>query len=153
MSGMDDVNAMLAGTGGKAAAFPTVGTVVRGVVVDAEVRDQTEIGSGEVKTYPDGNPMKQIVITLQTEDQDESIEDDDGVRRVFAKGAMLFAIRKVTPDGLRIGGKLAIKYTGDGEPAQKGWNPPKEYRAQYEAPAIMVPGHDGPIANRDIDPW
>lgn len=153
MSDMDAVNAMLAGGGGKAAAFPEIGTIVRGVILAADVRDQTEMGSNEIKRFPDGNPMRQLVITLQTDERDASIEDDDGTRRLYAKGAMIAAIRKVTPDGMQIGGKLAVKYTGNGVAAQKGWNPPKEYRAQYEPPAIRVPDDDAPIDGSEVDPF
>lgn len=158
MSDLDAVNAMLAGAGGKAAAFPEVGTVVRGVILAADIRDQTEMGTGEIKTYADGNPMKQLVITLQTALRDADDEDDDGTRRLYARGAMIAAIRKVTPDGLRLGGTLAVKYTGNGVAAQKGWNPPKEYRAQYEPPAVAfddnVPDDpDGPPSSRDIEPF
>jgi len=37
--------------------------------------------------------MEQLVITLQTADRDPAKPDDDGQRRVFAKGGMLKAIR------------------------------------------------------------
>ena len=67
-------------TGGKSAAFPDVGAAVTGIVVASERREQTEFGTGEVKRFDDGNPMMQVVITLQTE---ERSDDDDGIRLLY----------------------------------------------------------------------
>ena len=40
--------------------------------------------------------------------------------------------------GLVTGGKIAVKYTGDGEPSKPGFNPPKLFEARYEAPKDSV---------------
>ncbi len=46
---------------------------------------------------------------------------------------------------LEVGGMLAMQYTGDGE-AERGMNPPKQYRAEYAAPAPAT-GVDSAVAN------
>lgn len=140
----EDVNEFLSSIGGQAAKFPTVGTIVWGEILAADVRDQTDMESGKVLTWQDGNPRKQLVVTLQTDEQDD--EEDDGVRRVYAKGNMLYAIRQALGGRrLEVGGKLAVKYTGDGEPSRRGYNPPKLYWAKYEPgqPSIRVEGEAG----------
>ena len=148
MSSLEEANALLAGMGGRAAKFERVGDDTKGIILAVEVRPQTKMGTGEVLTFEDGTPRKQLVITLQTEERED--EDDDGVRKLYAKAEMTKAIRRVAPS-LAIGAKLAVRYTGDGEAAAKGWNAPKLFRAWYEAPAVTVPvGDDG---DEDVSPF
>lgn len=154
----NEANDFLMSAGVPAAKFPTVGTTVKGVILSAEVRDQTDMQTGAVLTFPDGNPRKQLVITLETDERDESNDLDDGMRRVFAKAEMLKAIRDVARPyrGILPGGKLAIKYTGDKQPTQRGFNPAKLYRAWYEppsAPTIAIPD-DGELGDDgDVSPF
>ncbi len=37
-----------------------------------------------------------------------------------------------------VGGTLTVKYTGDGTPSQKGFNPPKQFTAQYKPGTEVV---------------
>ena len=139
---MTDVNNFLMGGGGPPSAkFPTPGTTHSGTIVETEVTQQTTL-EGELKVWPDGKPMMQAVITIQTEQRDPGIDEDDGRRRLFVKGQMQSAVRdavKLSGAGtLQVGGKLAVKYVGDGERSSAGKNPPKMYKAQYAAPAINV---------------
>ncbi len=129
--------------GAPAAKFPEKGTVVRGTVVAAVAQQARDMDTGKPKFWDDGNPVMQLVITLQTDERDPKIDADDGQRRVFAGGKMLAAIRlAVQRSGgkLDVGGRLAVKYTDDGEATRRGFNPPKLYAAQYEAPAINAGG-------------
>lgn len=135
---IQDANDFLnSGGGAPAAKFPTIGTVVRGTIVDAEVQDQTDFETGEALVWQDGKPRKQLIITVDTGIVDG---DDDGNRRLFAKGNMLTAIREaVKPHGeLAVGGKLAVKYSDDGVASKRGFNPPKLFKATYEPPAKTV---------------
>lgn len=131
----NDPNAFLMGAGGRSATFKSVKDAVDGWIVDFAMRQQTAFGSGTAKFYDDGNPMMQLVITLQTKIADD--EDDDMIRRVYAKGQILQAIRKAVADagarGLAVDGRLYIRYTGDGK-AEKNMNPPKQYIAKYQPP-------------------
>jgi hypothetical protein len=79
------------------------------------------------------------VFTIETDERDASKPDDDGVRRIFAKGGMLTAvrdaIRKTGHTGDFVGGTLAVKYSGNGTAKQAGFNPPKEYQAIFTPPS------------------
>lgn len=132
-----DPNALIMGSGARSAKFQNVKDRVGGTIVNYVTRQQTDI-NGSVKTYDDGNPMWQTVITLATELQED--DDDDGLRAVYAKGEMLKAIRtacvKAGATGISRGGKLAIQFTGERAPAKKGFSATKLFIARYEAPEV-----------------
>jgi hypothetical protein len=131
------VEEFLSGGGSPVAKFPTPGTTVKGSVVEAVVSQQTDI-DGTLKTWDDGNPRMQLVVTLATDERDSSIENDEGTRRVFVKGQMLAAVKDAIKTAgaktLEAGGTLAVQYKEDGEQKRAGFNPPKLYIAQYKAP-------------------
>ena len=130
-----DIDRFIAGTGSPSAKFDVIGKTVRGTVTDFEITQARDIDTGNPATWPDGNPKMQLVITLATDERDPSIEDDDGTRRIFAKkpSGMLKAISealKTAGAKLEVGAVLAVQYTGDGEPTKRGFNAPKNYKAQ-----------------------
>ena len=133
-------NELLLGSGGgKSAAFPRIGTIVEGEVIDEpESREQTDLITKEVKRFKSGEPMMQVLIRLQTNQLDPSDPEDDGVRTVWAKGQMLKAIGKAMRaagvKAIEPGGHLAVGYIGDG-PKGDMPIPPKLYEAQYRPPA------------------
>lgn len=138
MTQYQDPDQILMGGGGAPSfKFDAIGATVKGIVTDRASAQQRDIKTGTPMTYDDGNPRMQLVITVQTELRDAEIEDDDGQRRIFAKGAMLVAIRDaVKKAGLKtlsVGDELAVRYTGDGVAKTRGFNPPKEYVAQVKA--------------------
>ena len=142
MSIDNSVNGLLEG-GGKSAKFPTAGTTVKGTVVSATTRQATEFGTGKPKTFDNGDPMMELVVTLQTTDRDPDDQNDDGRRTLYAGAKMLKAIKAALQAAgakLEEGGTLAVQYTGDGEPSQRGFQPPKLYVAQYEKPAAVSAG-------------
>ncbi len=144
------VTDFLSGGGGKSAKFETIGATCVGTITAAETRQQTDPKDGSPKTWDNGDPMMQLVITLQT-DQREG-DDDDGTRNVYVKGskkpesqsgtAALIAALKAAGPGtqLEVGGQLAVRYTGDGTPAARGLSAPKHWQMQYKAPAIQTGG-------------
>jgi hypothetical protein len=134
-----DVNDLLAG-GQKVpgAKFDNVGDSVAGTIVSAEARQTTDIKTGAPEFWPQGDPKLQVVVTLQTDQRDPSIEDDDGQRRLFAKkpGAMLSAIvEALGGQRLEVGGRLAVKFTGTEPSSTAGFSPKKLYAAAYQPPA------------------
>ena len=135
-----DANSFLMASGAASAKFEAIGATVTGTVVDFDMRDQTDFTTGKPLTWDDGNPRKQLVVTLQTEEQTEP--DDDGKRRLFIKGQMQGAVRdavqKAGANGLAKGGTLTVQYYADGEQAKRGFNPPKLYRAKYAEPTMPV---------------
>lgn len=140
MTLIDAANDFLMSGGGKTAKFPEKGAKVRGKVLEAEPRQQRDFKTGELQTWDDGKPKMELVITLQTKESDPEDENDDGVRKLYASGQMLKAIREaVRPHGgLATNGDLAVAYYDDGEQKVRGFHPPKLYKAQYEPPAQVT---------------
>lgn len=127
---------LMGGGGAPTASFLTVGTTVRGRITERPtVQQQRDMKTGENKFWPDGNPMMQLVITLQTDEHDHTLPDDDGRRRLFVKGqmknAVADAVRAAGAPGLEVGGVLAVTFTHELPATQRGFNPPKQYAATY----------------------
>jgi len=152
---MSNPNDFLMAEGGKSFSFDQIGDKVVGEVVSSEVRQQTDLDTGEKLTWNDGSPRNQLVITLQTELHDS--ESDDGIRTIYAKGgkfdvatgeglamkeAIAKAVREAKGTGLFPGDQLAVAYTGDGQRKNRGFNPPKLYTASYKAHVAAVSGAD-----------
>src|SRR5262245_49770722 len=109
-------NDLIMGGGAPGAKFPVVGTKIVGDVTDTAVGQQRDYRSGELKFWPDGNPMMQAIITLQTDTLDPEISDDDGRRRLFVSSrnmreAIKDAVQKAGAKVIEPGGKLAVQYT------------------------------------------
>lgn len=145
----------LFGGGGSAAKFDEIGDEVKGVITDVQVTQQTDMETGAPLTWSDGSPRKQLVVTLQTEDH--SGDEDDGVRRIYAKGgtyevasgtgtsmkqAIADAVKKAAASSIETGGVLRVAHTGVGKKTNRGFSPPKLYRATYEAPKASVSADD-----------
>lgn len=115
------------------------GKWVKGRVVMVEKSQQRDMVTKAPKFYDEEKqrPMWQYVITLQTDQVDPGVEDDDGTRRLFAKGQMIGAIAHalkkagVTDTASAVGGMLAVRWNGNGE-GKPGLNPPKLYEAAYK---------------------
>jgi hypothetical protein len=123
------------------------GKRVSGRVVNAEVRQQTDI-DGKLKFFESGEPRMELVIDLQTDERDPTIESDDGIRRIYASGgkaeaeqgtgmSMRDAIAKAMKDAgltsLNESVKLTVAYSGVGKPPGVGLNGMRLYVAKAEA--------------------
>jgi hypothetical protein len=123
------------------AKFDNINDSITGTISEPpEVRQQTDIDTKLPMTWPDGRPMMQLVVTLQTDLRNDA--DDDGLRRIYVKGksmtgAVRDAVRKAGAKGLEVGGRLQVVYVGDGEVKKRGFNPPKLYLAQYARPTTQ----------------
>lgn len=131
---------LMGGGGAPSAKFPIPGTVLSGRITERPtVEQQRDIKDGSKKFWNDGNPMMQLVVTVQTDERDPQSEDDDGRRRLFVKGqlknAIADAVRTAGARGLEVGGTLTVTYTHDGVASQRGFSAPKQYTAQYVAAA------------------
>jgi len=148
MSNDDD---FLSSGGAPSAKFANIGDTVKGTILSIEKKQQTDPKTLKPKFWDDGNPMWQHVFTLQTDARDPEIEDDDGKRRLFVAGstdpekkslksAVTVAMQKAgAKPGMLIGGKLAVKFTGERASTVRGFAPAKEYEAKFEKP---VPSDD-----------
>ncbi len=105
--------------------------VPRGGLVQGKVmRNQTTPG-GTIKTWDDGSPRKELLVTLQTAERVDP--DDDGQRNLPINGDKVRAVREALKTAgvrdLEIGGWLYVAWTGD-KPTTKG-NPQKLFTALY----------------------
>jgi len=144
----NEADSFLFGGGGKSASFDTIGTTHTGTIIEPpRVENQTDIKTGEVKTFDNGDPRRQMVVVLQTDERDPSVEDDDGVRRLYVKGspkpesqsmtaAIGAAVKAAKANGLEVGGKLTVTYIGDGPQTERGLSAPKQYAAAYVPPWV-----------------
>lgn len=148
----DDVNDFFMGNSAPSLSFLEIGTVHEGRVTHKTMIQARDFATKEPKFWPDGNPKMQAVITLQTDVRDPSVDNDNGLRRLFVgsggmRSAITQAIKKAHATGIEIGGLLGVKYVRNGEAAQGGVNPPKVYAAKYEPPAH--PEEDDGFADTD----
>lgn len=143
----DSVNDFLMGAGGRSAKFEKEGDKIVGFITHMEIRQQTDAKTQELKFWKDGNPMNQMVVTLQTTDFDS--DDDDGLRKVYIKGqmqkAVADAVRKTGERGIAEGGELGVKFVSTAAPAARNLSGAKQYTAIYTPPVRqMVVGDPGP---------
>lgn len=125
--------------GGKTAKFATIGDIVKGTVVSASSKQQTEFGTGKPLTWDNGDPKMELVVTLATDERDPDDATDDGTRVLYAKGAMLAAIRAARQGKtFEAGGTLAVKYVSDKPSSTPGYNPAKQFVAEYQAPPVIA---------------
>lgn len=123
--------------------FTKPGDSVTGKITDLQVVQQraySPTGLGELKTWPSGDPMMQLNVTLQTTLRDPVIDDDDGKRRVYIDGrrireAVKEAFSKVGKDGLDVGGTYTQTFTGYDPDSKNPANPAKVYEVVYAPPA------------------
>lgn len=149
-----DANALLSGPKQPIAKFEKIGDVVTGTLLDAEVAPVTD-PMGNVQYDKNNNPKQQVIYTLQTDERDPEIEDDDGQRRLFAKWAIQKAISTCLAEaglakaGLQEGGKLTITFSATQKASQRGYQDIKLYTAAYEPPparTLAAPAAAAPAA-------
>lgn len=138
-----DPNAFLAGGGGKSATLAAVGDQVVGQITDLRTTQQTDFLTKVPKTWDNGDPMWQVVVSLQTDQREDA--NDDGIRNVYLKGsgkdphtsagAARMALQTSGASQLEVGGMFAVAVIGFGEPPKPGLNAPKQHQAHYKAPA------------------
>lgn len=131
-----DIDDLFASSGAPALKFPTIGTTHVGTIRHLEARQQRDFDKGEPLTWDDGSPRMELIITIDT---------GDGDGRLFMKGSMLGALRdEVRRQGLKrpeVGGKIAVKYSHDGEAKNPKLSPPKMYQIAYEPPTVAAVEH------------
>lgn len=119
---MSDGNAALMGGGGGGPTwkFDSEGVRKQGTVTEApQARQETEYdpnnpGGGAPKFFPSGDPIMGVLVTVQTDEKEDT--DDDGKRTFYVEGkrlkdAVRSAVRAAGANGLEVGGKLDITLT------------------------------------------
>ncbi len=131
-----DPNDFLLASGVPSFKFEKHDDTARGPIVSLEMQQQRDFTSQAPLVWDDGRPRMQLKIVVATDQSDGG--DDNGHRAIYVKGNMQGAVRdaikKAGVAKIEVGGTLAVRYTGDGEPPKKGLNAPKEYKAKYEPP-------------------
>lgn len=95
---------------------------------------------GAQKFWPDGNPVMNVWVTLQTDVRDPNVQGDDG-RRVLvldSKNKLEAVQEAVRQSGgsFAKGGRLGIEWYGNDPNGKNPDNPPKLYRARYSGPTF-----------------
>lgn len=136
-----NANDLLMG-GAASVKFPEPGAAVTGTIIEApRAEQQRDYSTGEPKTWPDGNPMMMVVLTLATDQHKTNPTDDpadDGARTLYLRSKALTAVREAVrragATGIEVGGTLTVTYTGDGTPPKPGFKGPKLFTATYRTP-------------------
>lgn len=138
---------LLGGGGPKSHSFKTIGESLTGTLLEKDTIHQSDFSTGEKKFYKDGNPVYQVVLTLQTQFRNwEGVAadkrpdtPDDGQRRVFCspalKSELARAIKAASPGGskgLPEGSVITIQFVRE---VPGHGNPKKEYAVQIQLPA------------------
>jgi len=111
--------------------FEVVGDKVQGQVIDKELRQQTDLDTGDLLFWPDGRAKMMAVITMQVE---EPTAEDDGQRNLYVRGLMHAAFRDAVKAAgktdLATGDYVTVTWTGEQKPARKGLNGAREYAVE-----------------------
>ena len=123
----------LAGGGAShpAIKFTNPGDTAKGVIT-AVKRLEDRDPNGTVKTWPDGKPKHVFVFTVET---------DNGTEALWVRGNMVKAIREAANTAgvtQMEGATLAVQFTGLGEATNKGYAPPKLFKAQVKPAATIT---------------
>ena len=138
----------IGGAEGNSFPFNNIGDSVTGQILTLEEVQQTDMKTGEL-TFWNNNPAQPKMmyrVTLQTDLRDDP--SDDGKRAIYLRGsrkpekksslgAVLQAVKAATGGtSLDPGATVTLAYVGDGIAQTRGFDPPKQYEAQYR-PAPM----------------
>lgn len=119
-------------------------TVVTGRILAVVVRQKTKYNSNppELEVFPSGDPKMEVVLTLDTDLTDPTLEDDDGARRIYInwwgdkRKGLEAAVRTAGDNDLRVGGTFTARYEGLGE-KKPGISAPKLYTYWYDKPSTL----------------
>jgi hypothetical protein len=115
-----------------AVKFTDPGDFVQGTVLEVVQVQARNFDTGDPEFWDDGSPKLQLLYGLGTVDGPVSLY----VGSYRMRNAIADACRAAGARGIRRGGVLLVRFTGLGEPHKKGANPPKEYQAAYDPPAV-----------------
>jgi hypothetical protein len=107
---------------------------------------------GELEFWPDGKPKMTAIVTIQTDQRDPSVADDDGQRSLWIKGkSMTDSVKDAIRDagasrrGLEVGGYFSMTFTHETAPEFEGGSPTKHYAVAYTPPDASQAPQDAPL--------
>lgn len=135
MTELSTLDSILAGSGATA-KFENPGDTYFGEIDSIQIRQVNDYDTGKPAFWDDGRPQEQIVVTINTTEQDSP--DDDGKRTIYIKGwgDQLKAFRQAAKNlgrNPREGDMFTATYTGDGEKKNPRFNAPKLYKYEFTA--------------------
>lgn len=150
----------LGGDGGNSFPFDRIGDSVTGTIDSLQQVQQTDLQTGEPKTFANGEPMMMFKVGLAHSNapRDPNNPADDGSRSIYLKGsrkagcgsslaAVLDAVKAATGGSqLEPNATLTLTYVGDGQATQRGFTAPKLYQATYVRPAMNLGAPVAPVA-------
>jgi len=131
-------NDLLMSGGVPSVKFDTIGDTVIGTIVDEPKATQmNKYKTDEPAFWKSGDPMMQVIVTIQTDNRDPGDPTDDGRRRLYITPRMMPPVReaivKAGAKGLAIGGRIAVRWiSGSGE----GEGNARQFAADYAAPVV-----------------
>ena len=140
-------------SGGKSWTPDNVGDEISGTILTVERRQQTSFEGNTPLTWDDGSPRMLTYIELQTDLRDPEIDNDEGVRSLYAKGgnfepadgkgtsmekAIVDAVKKAGEKSIDEGATLTVRYSGNAKATTRGYRQPRLYIAKYEPPKTSV---------------
>jgi len=120
----------------EACKFESPGDTVSGTITDMSSQQAKDFDSGTPLWWDDGRPKMDPVYVLRTHEGLRTLYVGSYRMRNAIRDAVLAAgfERNQSLPGVRPGGTLVVRFTGVGEPAKKGGQPPKLYEAAYDPP-------------------
>jgi len=103
-----------------------VGDSVTGSILNVDTRQARDFKTKKPRVWENGDPVIQVIVTIQTEGLPAIDESDDGSRSIFIKfwgvqrKALLEALKKAGQDDLSIGQTFTTTFTGTEKAANKG---------------------------------
>lgn len=115
------------------------------IVAEPKLVDKRNMDTGEVECWGNGDPKKQLLVIIQTDQAGHEGPDDDGRRGLWLeyrkKDAVVDAIKRAGQKGApKKGAWLSLTYTGDDHSVKvsRGKQQPKMWAAEYRAPDPMA---------------
>ncbi len=151
--------------GGNSFPFDNYGDFVAGIVFEFEPNLRQTDKDGKEKTFPGGQPMLMHRIGIHVTDssspayklgQDASVYLKGGAKLQAdgtgpTQAVVLAAIKAATGlNDLQPGAKLTVQYVAEGQSKDRMTQPPKYYKAWYEAPSMTVPTPGQPGATAAV---
>lgn len=131
--------------------FPTIGTTVTGVITDPPNLVQSrDFETGELATWPDGNPKMSAVINVEVDGEKQAI----WASKPSALFAALAQAQKDAGARFEVGGTIVVRYDSD-KPNEKNprLNAAKQFKAKYTPPAAKKVADSDPFASTDAPPF
>lgn len=119
-------------------SWDTPGTTLTGQILEIRQVQFNDLQSGSPKTWPNGDPKKDWVFDLDTNEDGTADTSVVVAGNLYSK--MMEALKEAGVP--TVGALVRIKFTELGTPKQKGFNPPKLFEVKAKAGPAIKPKAD-----------